>query len=675
MDPAVLQSLLEWIAAHPHAAGLAVFLIAFSESLAVVGLFVPGTLLMFGIGALVAVDALALGPTAAWAIAGAVAGDGASFWLGRHLREHLRDIWPFRRYPGALARSEAFFQRHGGKSILFGRFVGPVRPVIPAVAGMLGMSAWRFLAVNVISALLWAPAYLLPGMAVGASLALAAEVAARLVILLIGLALILWLVLWLLLRVLALLQARADAMLTAVETWARRHPRLGRVALGLIDPFHPQLRSLLILAVVLIAAAWAFFGLLAVVVGGPSPNAVDVAFFRVLQGLRTPTGDRLMVLVTELADWEIYVPITAVLLAWLALRRHWTAAGYWLAAVAMGALITHSLKWLVAAPRPREQVADLATFAFPSGHAAMSTVVYGFLAVLAAKELSPQRRWIPYVLAAALITPIALSRLYLGVHWLTDVLGGVALGVAWIALLGIAYRHHAVRPIPLRGLTVTVVATLLAAGTWHVSRHMEEDLQRHALRPGHERLALVSWWRSEWRELPAFRIDLRDRRRHPLTFQWAGSLDALRRGLEPRGWSAPVRLRVVTALRALNPEASIERLPVLPRVHDGRYEALVLIRPAEAERRRYILRLWRSRFVRADSGGPIWVGNVSHQDLLRPLGLLSYARTSVHYTVPLAVLRRDLAPFHWRQVHRPEHESERAEWNGDVVLAYPPSPG
>jgi len=69
---------------------------------------------------------------------------------------------------------------------LFGRFVGPVRPVIPAVAGMMQMPAGRFLAVNVASALVWAPAYLLPGIAFGASLELAAEVAGRLAVLVLG---------------------------------------------------------------------------------------------------------------------------------------------------------------------------------------------------------------------------------------------------------------------------------------------------------------------------------------------------------------------------------------------------------------------------------------------------------------------------------------------------------
>ena len=193
MDLTTFQPFLNWITAHPNWAGLAVFIISFSESLVVVGLFVPGVAMMFGIGTLVAMGALNLWVTLAWAAAGAVAGDSLSYWLGHHYQDRLRDVWPIRRYPGLMNRGEQFFQRHGGKSVLFGRFVGPVRPIIPTVAGMLGMPPSRFIMVNVLSAIAWAPAYTLPGVVFGASLGLASEIASRLTVLVLVVLVILWL--------------------------------------------------------------------------------------------------------------------------------------------------------------------------------------------------------------------------------------------------------------------------------------------------------------------------------------------------------------------------------------------------------------------------------------------------------------------------------------------------
>ena len=210
MDNINLEPLLQWIQAHPAWSGLVVFLTALAESLALVGIVFPGAMMMFGFGALVAAGAMALWPTLAYAIVGAIAGDGLSYWLGRHYQEQLSGLWPFSRYPDLLEKGKAFFKRHGGKSIIFGRFVGPVRPVIPVVAGMLLMPASRFIAVNVISALAWGPAYLLPGVIFGASLGLAAEVASRLVIVIALFVGVLWLIFTLVHRLIRLLPLRTD---------------------------------------------------------------------------------------------------------------------------------------------------------------------------------------------------------------------------------------------------------------------------------------------------------------------------------------------------------------------------------------------------------------------------------------------------------------------------------
>jgi membrane protein DedA with SNARE-associated domain len=175
-----IKALMAFITHHPALAYGAIFLISLSESLALVGLIVPGTVIMFGVGAIVATGSLGLKPVLLLAADGAVAGDGISYWLDHHYQDDLRRIWPFSRYPSMLKNGEAFFHRHGGKSILFGRFVGPVRPVIPVVAGMLGMSPLHFGVVNVLSAIGWAFVYILPGVFFGTSLAVAGAVSTRL---------------------------------------------------------------------------------------------------------------------------------------------------------------------------------------------------------------------------------------------------------------------------------------------------------------------------------------------------------------------------------------------------------------------------------------------------------------------------------------------------------------
>ena len=209
----LLQAILDWVTLHPVLAGLVVFLIALLESLIVIGLLIPGAFLLFGAGALIATGNLPLVPIMLWTIAGAIAGDTISFLIGRHYHQRLRVMWPLRRYPAMVNRGTDFFFRHGGKSVFMARFVGPVRPVIPAIAGMMEMPVARFLAVDIVASILWAPAYILPGMVFGASLGLAAEVAGRLVVLLVVIAGITWLCIELMRGITRLLQPPASALL------------------------------------------------------------------------------------------------------------------------------------------------------------------------------------------------------------------------------------------------------------------------------------------------------------------------------------------------------------------------------------------------------------------------------------------------------------------------------
>lgn len=158
-----LQSMQDWIIANPHWAGAVVCALSAAESLAVVGLFIPGLIVMGIVGALVAAGVLDIVPTLLYAILGAVIGDGISYYLGYVFKDHLPNYWPFKNHPQWLERGKKFFIHYGSMSIVIGRFVGPVRPFIPVVAGMMHMSPRVFFLANVISAILWAPIYMLPG--------------------------------------------------------------------------------------------------------------------------------------------------------------------------------------------------------------------------------------------------------------------------------------------------------------------------------------------------------------------------------------------------------------------------------------------------------------------------------------------------------------------------------
>jgi len=161
----LIDALVQFIAAHAAWTFPIMFLAAFGESFVFVSLLFPGTTIMIAAGLLVPDGTIPLVPLLAGGIAGAVIGDGISWWLGRRYGHLITGRWPLGRHPEFLARGEALFFRFGALSVFVGRFFGPLRAVVPLLAGILGMRSLPFWVSNLLSALIWAPALVLPGSA------------------------------------------------------------------------------------------------------------------------------------------------------------------------------------------------------------------------------------------------------------------------------------------------------------------------------------------------------------------------------------------------------------------------------------------------------------------------------------------------------------------------------
>ncbi|MCB1877345.1 MAG: phosphatase PAP2 family protein [Chromatiales bacterium] len=666
MESELLKPLLDWITQNPVWAGVVVFLLSLAESLAVVGVLVPGVALMFGVGALIGLGHLGFWEMATWAVAGAVAGDGISFWLGRRYREQLRGIWPFSRHPAMLEQGERFFSRWGGKSIIFGRFVGPVRAVIPLVAGMMDMPPTRFLFANIASALAWAPAYLIPGMLFGASLELAAEVAGRLVVVLLIVLVLLWFAAWLAHRLFNLMQPRARNLLAGFLTWAERHPLAGQLAASLGDPNHPEARGMAALATVLLLSVLLFGASVAMTQGGAT--SWDQTVYAFFQSLHTPTFNNLMVSFTQLGDGATVIPLVLVVLAYLWLRGRRFAAGHWVAAVGFGILASLVLKLGFGSQRPPVGELVMHSYSFPSGHSLNAVTVYGFLAVLLARELSPARRWIPYGMATVLIAGIALSRLYLGVHWLSDILGGIGLGLVWVSLLGIAYGSRHTQAVGFRGLFLTSLATLLLIGGIYIARDHSSSMERYLPPPSSATMNHEQWLSTDWRQLPEWRDDLRSTHNHPFTLQWAGKLDAITATLERHGWKPAKPFTAGSVLSLLNPNQALEHMPILPQVHDGRHESLLMSKQVRGFGR-IVVRLWNAGIALQPGDTPLWIGNVSDQFVRRPARMLAYPKTAPDFNGPLTVLAPDLRG--WSVTEKRRQGTNAPGWDGRLLLIQP----
>jgi membrane protein DedA with SNARE-associated domain len=160
---AVINQFIAFVSAHASLAYATIFLAALTEAVPIIGSVIPGSTIILALSALIPGGELELVGVLASAVAGAVLGDGAAFWIGHRSQREILSAWPMSRYPNVVAQSEAFFRRWGTLAVFFARFVPPIRAFVPITAGALDMPPRRFYPVNMLAILLWAPAHVLPG--------------------------------------------------------------------------------------------------------------------------------------------------------------------------------------------------------------------------------------------------------------------------------------------------------------------------------------------------------------------------------------------------------------------------------------------------------------------------------------------------------------------------------
>ncbi|HXR56419.1 MAG TPA: VTT domain-containing protein [Casimicrobiaceae bacterium] len=601
---------------------------------------VPGSTIVFVAGVLAGLRALDPWTAGLLAVAGAVLGDGGSYLVGRRYRDAIRNLGPIRRHPTLFARGEAYFAANGRKSIFVGRFLGPLRAVVPLVAGMAKMPGHEFVAIDALAAIAWAGAHLLPGVLFGASLELAGAVSSRLVVLVAILVVGLWLVAF----VIRFVTRRAWPLLKRlrerlyVRASLSSHPS-ARAVLRLLDPSRSEPLALLVSATLLVAGAWLFLGVVEDVVTHDTLVDVDRAVYGWLSGMRSRFADDVMVTISELAGVEVMIAVIAAVAAWLAITRRFRTLAYWAAAAGFAEAMVIALKYGFERARPNTAYAAVDPFSFPSGHAAITLVVYGFLAFLLGHGKPVTRQGTFALAAAGIAALVAFSRVYLGAHWLSDVIASFGLGIAWIALLGIAYIQYVHEPA-LRAAPVLsiVAATLIFVGGPYAAHHHARDVARYAKLDERPSLPLAAWRGSGWATLPAARTEIGGQREEAFTVQWVASREPLIQALAGAGWQAPARWKSAAALLWLVPSTPIGQLPVLPKLHRGQPPALTFIRALDP-RTRNVVRLWHvADAIEGAARLPIYAGMVTIERAHAQWGLIAVTRTDPDPPPPEEVL-------------------------------------
>jgi len=437
---------------HGWVALLVIFAVPALESSAFVGFVFPGEIAVLLGGVLAFQHKVPLAAALAAAIAGAVIGDTIGYEIGRHHGRRILDgtVGRLVRHEH-LDRAEDYLAERGGRAVFFGRFTAALRVLVPGLAGMAGMRYRTFLAYNAAGGALWAGGFVLAGYFAGTSWHQVEHIAGRASLVLALLAVLAAAVV-LTARWAARNEARVHRLLErlGIVRLANRYPRQVAFLQRRLEPGQARGLSLTIGLAALVAAGWAFGALTQDVVAGDEAARFDRPVLDWFVAHREPWLTNVLRGVTVLGSTDFLLPlvIAAGLVLWITRRS--AAPLVYLAAGYLGAeLLFRIVKQLTHRPRPPAHLAvgHYAGYAFPSGHATLSVAVWGAVALTVGANASWPRRTGLVAAAAVMAVTIGVTRLYLGAHWLTDVLAGWALGTGWLVVITLAIRS-AVSPAP-----------------------------------------------------------------------------------------------------------------------------------------------------------------------------------------------------------------------------------
>jgi undecaprenyl-diphosphatase len=459
----VIAGMTDWILSlHGSVAIAIVFLLTALEASAFVGFVFPGEIAVVLGGVLASQHRDPLAAMIVAAVAGAIIGDTIGYAVGRRwghqiLRGAGKHV-PFIRHriDEHLASAGAFLQRRGGQAVFFGRFTAALRVMVPGLAGMAELPYGQFLLWNAIGGFVWGTGFVLLGFIAGNAWERVAGDASK-----VGLALLVLLFLAVVLgRVLRNVREHGEALpdrLARLAPVAWTRGRLPRTSAWLAARVDTRSASGFVLSVVVLAGVicdWVFATLTQDVMAHEEAVSSDPRVMQFVVDHRTDWATAFMKIVTWLGSNAVLIPVV-VIVCLVLLRRHrgWRTLAVPVAAIVGANLWCQVVKPLVDRARPPDvlHLIEVSGPAFPSGHATAAVAVWVAAAIVLTARAPWRLRAAAGAGAAVVVVLVALSQVYLGVQWWTDVAAGLALGGAWVCLLVagllLSVRLPARRPI------------------------------------------------------------------------------------------------------------------------------------------------------------------------------------------------------------------------------------
>lgn len=562
-----IDSLKHILVLNPQYGIIATFVIAFVESLAIIGSIVPGSITMSIIGSMIGASILPLVPTLSIAIIGSYLGDILSFWFGKKCQPKIAKLNWFKKNHSLILKAELFIQKYGVASIVIGRFFGPMRSMVPMLAGALKMNNIKFLFAAIPSAVLWSIVYLTPGIILGIfsnNLDIISKKNILLFLIILGFFSTYFYYSG---EIKNYLLNKRDCL------YNKYFPQKNHTQLNL------RFISLILLAIFILVS-----------IKLPQLNSKYPLYY-FAQSLQQTQINYIMTFITLIADKYTFI----IFVCLVSIASSKKEARFLILSSIICIALTYVLKKLFFIHRPPK----IASWnSFPSGHSIRASFIFNYIGLrffLKNKNIYKVMAIVPLIIAA--------SRLYIGAHWWPDVIAGLSIG-SFIIIFTYSFFMDQNTNLKYKNLIIT----LIIAGYLGVIIHkIENDYMEFFFGEKQSINVTFEQWMNKPNILPAYLKNRMNRPYEALNVQWLSSIQQAKTNLAKNGWHTNKWPNTwIDRINKAISSPEIRLLPALPKLHNNKKPVIIASKKENNTMNHMIL--WESGLKVKNK--PVLIGNV-----------------------------------------------------------------
>jgi len=625
-----------------------VFLISFCETFIVAGVFVPGMLFFVLIGLLSAQGHLDVVSLLLVAFSGAFCGDLISYIIGRHRSHGFFKEGHFLYKSKHLIHAEEYLRRHGVWGVLYSRFVSALRPFVPYVAGIENIPVFIFIVLDLAGGVMWATAYVGLGFLFGLFYQEAiywSQKGALTVLMFAGGT-------WLYFYLFRFLSHRKEAIIGFVgslwrsvegglaeneyiKRFSYNHPRLAAFLRNRFSSRYYFGIYVTLAFVFTCLLLYLFVVVLSKVIFSSSLLDTDLRIIRVVNYFQNDLLSDGMMVMTIMGKWYVVALLALFFCLVMAIRRSWYAVIAVITSIAGGEMLAFVLKEIVQRKRPTLlfPAAIAGGYSFPSAHAVIAVVFYGLVGYFFIKKAVHWRTKVALFLGTGVVVfLIGVSRIYLGVHYPSDVFAGFILGFMWLIniIFGLEIRRkffpetlaRKSGDMPPAGKKTIVVlffiatiSTTLVVGYAFLTTEPVHNIAAPGMdivRLSENTVAVDALFEGRSR----YSEDIYNNKMEPMSFVFVGNRKEIEDAFAKAGWYEAERNMIRNMFKVYYfsfIDKAYNTAPVSPSFLDGVIHTIAFQKPTDQQsaRQRHHIRLWSLPFVTND-GKEVYAATASY---------------------------------------------------------------